>query len=433
LIEHGADMFTTKEPWALDLCRRIGFENELIGVNADHRRALVIHRGRLHEVPSGFSLMSPTRIWPIVTTPLLRLSGKLRLAREAFVPSRKDGADESLADFVRRRLGKQAYERLVQPIVGGIYTADPERLSMRAALPEFVEMETRHGGLIRATLRRRGAEKKASGARYQLFVAPKRGMRSLAEALAARIPEGRIRLGAAVESLERRASSWLVRAAGQAEETFGAVIVATGAAQASRLLAAAAPELARELGAIEHASCVVAARAYRREQLAHPCDAFGVVAPLVEKRKIIAISFSSVKFAGRAPEGAVLLRVFIGGACQSELNDLADDELSALVDKELAELLGARGEPLFQQIFRWRKAMPQYTIGHLDRVSRIESLVSETPGLALAGNAFRGVGIPACVRSGEAAAEQVANSLTSACTARSSSASASQDGAQSTS
>jgi oxygen-dependent protoporphyrinogen oxidase len=414
LIEHGADMFTTKEPWAVDLCRRIGFESELIGVNASHRQALVAHRGRLKKIPAGFSLMSPTRIWPIVTTSLLGPLGKLRLAREPLIPARRAGADESLADFARRRLGRQAYERLVQPIVGGIYTADPERLSMRAALPQFVEMEEHHGSVIRAALadRREGrADRQASGARYQLFVAPRRGMSSLVEALASRIPATSIELSTRVESIERRGSEWRLRISGREERAFDALILASGAAEAARLLQAPAPDLARELSAIEHASSVVVARGYRRESIAHALDAFGAVVPLVEKRKILAISFSSVKFAGRAPEGCVLLRIFVGGACQPELNELADEDLSALIDRELAELIGTRGEPLFEQFFRWRKAMPQYHVGHLDRVARIESLVAALPGLKFAGASLRGVGIPFCIRSGEKAVEAIVNRI----------------------
>lgn len=419
LIERGPDMFTTKEPWALELCRRIGFDRELIGVNPSHRQALVVKRGKLYPVPGGFSLMSPTRFWPIARTPLLSPAAKLRLALEPAIPRRRGDEDESLAEFARRRLGKQVYERLVQPVVGGIYTADPERLSMRAALSQFVEMEQRHGSLLRASWAarsRQSAESRASGARYQLFVAPREGMSSLVQAISARLGNTQVRRNCRVTRLTREAEGWrLDTEDGAPWDLFQGVILACGARQAAELARQEAPQLASELAAIEHASTVVVARGYRRQQIAHPLNAFGVVTPLVEQRKSLAISFSSVKFAGRAPDGEVLLRVFIGGACQPELNDRPDEELRQIADQELAELLGIRGEPVVEKIVRWRNAMPQYHVGHLDRVNRIESLVNGTPALALACNALRGVGIPFCVRAGEAAAERIVAQLSSSC------------------
>ena len=431
LVERSADMFTTGEPWALDLCRRIGLEDELTETCQENRRAFVVRRGRLIPVPGGFSLMTPTRIWPLVTTPLLSWSGKLRLAGEYFVRARRDADDESLASFARRRLGNEVFRWLIQPLVGGIYTADPEKLSMAATMPKFVEMERKQGGLIRAVRRQAGLSttRQASGARYGMFVAPRDGMSRLIDRLAETIspPSNRakgtngpnesngphesncsIRTNCAIERIEpREAGGWRLRLATDEALEFDAVVVATPAAVAARLLGPVDAQLADEVRSIQHASTAVVVRAYRRDQLTHPADGFGFVVPMAEGRRILAGSFASVKFEGRAPDGHLLMRIFVGGACQAELFELSDPEIERLVDQELADLLGVSGQPLFSQIVRWENAMPQYHVGHLDRVRRIEQLVAGLDGLELCGNAYRGVGIPFCVRDGQRAAERL--------------------------
>ncbi len=419
LVERGPDMFTTRQPEAIDLCRRLGLADEVIDTNAQHRRALVVRSGRLYPVPAGFTLMAPVRMWPVLTTPVLGIGGKLRLAWEFFVPARREGGDESLASFARRRLGRQAFERLVQPLIGGIYTADAEKLSMAAAMPEFVELEQEYGGLIRGA--RRGGlagrsatqQGQASGARYGLFVSLREGLESLVTVLAERLPASSIRLQSPVSRVARAGESgWeLEFGIPPRRERFDAVIVATGAPSAARLLAESAPELSAELALIEYAGVAIVTCAYRRDQIAHPLDAFGLVVPLIERRRILSVSFSSVKFPGRAPEGSVLLRVFLGGACQPELLELDDSEMLALVERELDELLGTKGKPLWAEATRWRGSMPQYHVGHLDRVERIRALTAAQSGLALAGNQFAGVGLPQCIHSGEEAAERVVAQL----------------------
>jgi oxygen-dependent protoporphyrinogen oxidase len=417
LLERGPDMFTTGEPWAVDLCRRLGMEDELTGVNPDHRQAFVVYRGRLVPVPEGFTLMAPARVWPVLKTPLLSVRGKLRLFREYFIPPKNNGEDESLASFATRRLGREAYAHLVQPLISGIYTADPEKLSMAAALPQFVEMERRYGGVAKAL--RRGAAKKedraSSGARYNRFVAPRKGMEDLVQRLAQRLPPDAVRLGVRVECISRAENGrWrltLTEAGSQRQETFDGLIVAAPAYTAAELLRTVDGALAEQLSAIPYAGAAIAIVAFRREQIAHPLNGFGCVAPLVENRNLLSISFSSVKFPGRAPGGNVLLRVFVGGACQPHLIDLPDEEIARLVQHELRELLGVQGAPQFCEIVRWRRTMPQYHVGHLDRVRAIEDRVAALPGLELAGNAYRGVGIPFCIRSGEGAAQRLVHSI----------------------
>jgi oxygen-dependent protoporphyrinogen oxidase len=418
LIERGADNFITNIPWAVDLCRQLGLADELLPTDASRRQVFVVRRGRLCPVPPGFMLMVPERIWPVLRSSLLSPWGKLRLLGEYFIPARKSAGDESLASFVRRRLGTEAFDRLVQPLIGGIYTADPEKLSLAATLPRFLDMERQAGGLLRG---RRSTQAKpdeildptASGARYSLFATPRAGLSSLIDALVARLPPGVVQFGAQAKALDRGADSrWQIHfsAAGEAPEQSwpcNAVILAVPAHVAAKVVKPASSELAAELAGIPYADAVVVSLGFRREQIAHPLDGFGVVVPAQEGRSILAISFGSVKFSGRAPAGQVLLRVFVGGACQPELARLDDESMRRLVLGELGELLGARGEPVVCDIARWPASMAQYHLGHLERVDRIERLTADLPGLALAGNAYRGVGIAQCIHSGRRAAEIV--------------------------
>jgi oxygen-dependent protoporphyrinogen oxidase len=409
LIERSADMFTTREPWALDLCRRVGLADELIETDARYRRAFVVCRGKLVPVPDGFTLMSPAKVWPIVATSLLSLPGKLRLACEFFTPRKVDEADESLKSFVVRRFGREAFDRLIQPLIGGIYTADPARLSMQATLPQFVELERRWGSLIRGMRRSKGTGSKGqgTGARYGQFLAPREGMQRLVDAIVARLPPESLRLNASVERIEA-GDGWKVFVRGKnGAEQFDELIIAAPGAVSSRLLANVDTELASLIGRIPYAGCAVAILGVRRDQIAHPLDGFGFVVPAIENRRIIAGSMASVKFPGRAPEGKVLLRVFVGGALQPELGELPDEKIRGIVGEELRDLIGLRGEPEFCEVARWPGMMPQYHVGHLDLVRQIEERAAKIGHFALAGNAYRGVGLPFCVRSGEAAAERV--------------------------
>ena len=414
LIERTADNFITNVPWAVDLCRRIGFYDQLIPTNERHRQAFVVRRGRLAKVPQGFLLMSPSRLWPILTTRILSPLGKARLLAERFVPRRRGNGDESVASFARRRLGREAFERLVQPLVGGIYTADPEKLSMLATMPRFVETERRFGSLIRG--RRAAAEDQPldqpqSGPRYNLFMAPRDGMASLVEAIAARLPADCIRLQTRVNCIERQAHGWKLFVTsgmpGVVEEIdCDALVLALAAHSSAQVLDVLDGKLAADLAHIPHAGTTIVSAAYGRGQIAHPLDGFGFVVPAVERPSILAGSFSSVKFPGRAPADGVLIRVFVGGACQGEIADLPDERLRRLVSDELRQLLDISGEPIFLDVARWPNSMPQFHLGHGELVERIEKRIETLPGLAIAGNAYHGVGIPNCIHSGERAAEK---------------------------
>jgi oxygen-dependent protoporphyrinogen oxidase len=271
LIERSADNFVTNFPWGVELCRELGIDGELLETDAARRKALIVRNGKLHPVPAGFQLLTPSQVWPLVTSPLLSLGGKVRVLREYFVPRRTETGDESLASFATRRLGREAYERLVQPLVGGIYTADPTQLSMQAALPRFVELEQKYGSLIRAARKVGGGEqaaaKQASGARYSLFVAPRDGMQTIVDAVAARLPRGCVRLNSPVSRLERTANGWQIQHGDGHAESFDAVIVALPAPQASRLVATFDDGLAAELGRIPYAGASVAISGYELRQI----------------------------------------------------------------------------------------------------------------------------------------------------------------------
>jgi oxygen-dependent protoporphyrinogen oxidase len=465
LLEHGPDSFLSEKPQALALARRLGLETHLIETNENHRRSFIVRRGRLLPVPEGFHLLAPGRLWPFVTSGIFSWSGKARMAMDLLLPRRNlngnaDASgdatgDESLAHFVRRRLGQEALERMAQPMVGGIYTADPETLSLQATMPRFLQMEREHRSLIRALWKQNritsgagveyGGEEKAassrrtpnstSGARYSLFLSFDRGMQFFTDKLAERISNfeihasqetgssvGSIRVNTQVTSVELErmspasgeAARWRVATNTNEILVADAVCLALPGPVSAQLVRNIDTELASELDDISYASSATINLAYNRADIPHALDGFGFVVPIIEKRSLIACTFSSVKFAGRAPEGCVLLRAFIGGVLQPEMLNLEEENIVARVLADLRDLLGIEQPPLFSELTRWDNSMPQYHVGHLQKVQRIQERVARLPHLTLAGNAYSGPGIPDCIRSGEAAAEEILRLLASA-------------------
>ena len=405
LVEGGPDSFLSEKPWALDLCRRLGLGERLLRTDDRFRRTYVVFRGRLHPLPDGFQLLAPTRLGPFVSSRLFSWPGKLRMALDLVLPRGSD-PDESLGSFVRRRLGREALQRVAQPLVAGIYTADPDDLSLAATMPRFLEMERRERSVILSLWRAgRQRRERASGARWSLFVTMADGMEELIRALAARLPGGAVRLKEPVTGVAREGAGWRVTTAAGAAVDADALVLAAESHQAARLLRYVDPGLAHLLDGIPYASSATVTLAYRRRDIAHPLDGFGFVVPQIERRPIIACTFSSVKYPGRAPAQHALLRVFVGGALNEAVLHADDGTLVATARRELAELLGVAGEPLFVRVVRHPRSMPQYHVGHAARAEAIEQAVGRLPGLRLAGGAYRGVGIADCVRSGEAAAD----------------------------
>ncbi len=424
IIESGADSFITQKPWALDLCRRVGLADRIIETNDCNRRTFVAFRGRLHPLPDGFIMLAPTKWRSFLKSSLFSWFGKLRMAMDLLLPRRKEMADESLSSFVRRRFGQEALERVAQPMIGGVYTADPEKLSMLATFPRFLEMEQSSGSVIRglvevdASRRQQDAQLQGdsgaserthaeSGARYSMFVSLDEGMQVLVDSLAGKIPRDSLRLGVAVSNVvpSEATGGWEIALASGASLTATGLILATPASVTARLTADFDEALASDLASIPLASSAVLNLIYARKDIPHQLDGFGFVVPAIEKRSIIACSFTNVKFSGRAPEGKVILRVFMGGALQPDVYGLTDHDMEAAARADLECYLGVKAAPLSVSLTRHPNSMPQFQVGHLALVSRIESRIRTHPGLALAGNAYRGVGIPDCIHSGESAAE----------------------------
>ncbi len=409
VIETGPDSILREKRAAVELAERLGIADRVVSTNDAHRGAYVVCRGRLERVPEGFSLMAPTRFDAWMKTPVVSMPGKLRAALEVAVPPRREG-EESLASFVRRRFGVELLERLAQPLVGGVYGGDPERLSLMATMPRFVEHERRHGSVVRGMRegQRRAAEQRASGARYGLFFAFDRGMQVLVDALAERAGE-RLRLSQPARAIEARPRGWTVTTEGGERIDADQLVLAGGAWTAARLLEPHHRKLGDALLAIPHGSAATVTFAWMREEVPHPMDAFGFVVPLVERRDVLAGTFASVKWPGRAPEGEVLIRAFIGGPNERDLKERDDASLIRSARRELRALMGIEAEPRFSLVTRYLDAMPQYQVGHLARVDAIEAMERELPRFALAGNAFRGVGIPDTIAYAEAIAERLAS------------------------
>lgn len=412
LVEAGPDSFLSEKPWALALCRRLGVEHRLVRTDDRFRRVFVWRAGRLHPLPDGFQLLAPTKLGPFVRSGLFSWPGKLRMAFDLVLP-RSVNDDESLGAFVRRRLGREALERVAQPLVAGIYTADPDDLSLAATMPRFSELERRERSVILGLWRanRRAPQAGTSGARWSLFVTFQNGMEELVTALASRLPPGSVMLKHRVDGIERRGGGWRVLGGlGPALEADH-VIVAAESYTASRLVRYVDPALATLLGEIPYASSATVTFGFRRAEVPHPLDGFGFVVPRTERRAVLACTFSSVKYPGRAPKGHALLRCFMGGALNERMLESDDPALVAGARDELRQALGITAEPVLTRVARWTKAMPQYHVGHAGRIEAIEQCTAALPSLHLAGGAYRGVGIADCVRSGEAAAERVFGAL----------------------
>jgi len=436
-VEESVDNFITTIPYGLDLCRRLGLESDVVTTTPRHRQTFILWRGRLCKLPDGFMMMAPTKWWPMAVTPLLSPFGKLRAALEYVIPGRKDDEDESMEHFAVRRLGRQVFERLIEPLVSGVYAADMKKLSLLATLPRFREMEKKHGSLIRAmranqaeARRKARAQKKnpsetaQSGPRYNLFVTVKGGLSRIVGGIQSRLDPRGIHLSTQVTGLELLAGGkWNVtwrkndepenqtRTEAQTNEwteEFDAVILATEShAMAKIVRTAHFDRMAELLGGIEHTGTVVVTAAFRREDVGHPLDGMGAVVPAVERNPILALSFSNEKYPHRAPEGTVLLRVFSGGARNPEMVTLPEAEVERILLEKAAECLKITGKPLMVSTSRWADTMPQLHLGHLERIAELQKELEAFPTLAVAGNFLTAVGLPHCVHAGEEAAKKV--------------------------
>jgi protoporphyrinogen/coproporphyrinogen III oxidase len=409
VVEAGPDSFVTEKPWAADLCRALGIGDQLIGSNDVDRKTYVLIRGRLVEMPDGLMFMVPTKILPTGLSPLFSLRTKLRMAQELFHPPRAVDHDESVAAFVERHYGLEMVERLADPLLSGVYGGDSANLSVRAVLPRFAEMEKTHGSLGRAMLAaRKKTRQKNSGSLKptpMLFTSLNHGMQHLAETVVAQLTPSSLCVNTPVQALQREAGTWVV-SAGMQSDQFDGVIVALPGLAASKIVGMVSPELSAELGAIPYGSSITVGIGYDREVRQSLPPGFGFLIPRSEGKRLLAATFVHNKFPHRAPEDRALLRCFFAGSSAENVWELSDEQIIGIVRNELQQILHLRAEPLFARVYKWKSAMAQYNVGHLERLDRIERLRQQLPGLALAGNAYRGIGVPDCVRSGREAVKQ---------------------------
>lgn len=452
VVEGGPDSAIIEKPWPIATAREVGIGDRFLDCNEDIRKSFVYTRGRLHELPEGIILMVPTRMVPFALSGLVSWPGKVRMGLDLLLP--RGGAatggpagaagpalDESLGDFVRRRLGKEALQRIAEPIVAGIHAGDPEHMSVRATFPMFLDMELEHRSLIVAMLKRRKARQKAAprdgagaprtgaatgaggssggGGRppgpRSYFYSFKTGLQDLGDAIVATLPAERLHAGTGVVSLaqcgagcgaQAGSGAYALQLGDGTRVVADAVVLATPAWASGDLLRAVAPLAATDLSSIEYVSTATASVAFRADQVGHDLKGFGYVVPRSEDRPVMATTWSSSKFDGRAPGGHVLLRSFLGRAGREAAAQLDDDEMAAVVRAELREIMGITAQPELVEIFRWPRGMPQYRVGHVELVAHIEAAVARVPGIELAGGAYHGIGIGDCLREGSAAAER---------------------------
>lgn len=407
LIEAGPDSFLTEKPWASDLCREIGLGDQLIGSNDADRKTYILVKSRLVVIPDGLMFMVPTKILPTVFSPLFSLGAKLRMAGEWFHPPHKAVSDETVAAFVERHYGPEMVDRLADPLLSGVYGGEARQLSLRAVLPRFAEMEKNYGSLGRAMLAaRRKMGQSTKGPAKPLFTSLRDGMQQMVDALIARLTPAALHPGVRVTSLQRQDGGWTVSANGTAS-SFDAIVIATPATATAELVPDFSPALSSELGGIQYTSSITVNLGFDRKVRSSLPAGFGFLVPRSEGKQMLAATFVHNKFPHRAPEDIALLRCFIGGAASAQALKLCDEDVVRIVREELRQILGFAGVPLFTRVYRWNGAMAQYGVGHLERLQKIETLLTQLPGLAFAGNGYRGIGVPDCIRSGSDAANQV--------------------------
>jgi oxygen-dependent protoporphyrinogen oxidase len=410
VLEGGPDCFLASKPAARELCEQLGLGPHIIETNAALRRSFVKRADRLHPLPDGITGLVPSRLMPLVTTGILSLRGRARAALEPFMPRANGDGDESVASFVRRRFGKEAWEWLVEPLLSGIYAGDGNALSVQATFPQLRETERTYGSILRPMVSARfRTNGHGASAAPRGFVTLAGGVQELVDALAAKLAGERVLTGTRVESIARVADGYLLTLGDGSTIAAGSVMMAAPAHEAARLIAPLDEPLARDLGDIPFVSTATVSVAFSASDVPRPLPGFGYVSPRAEGGAIVACTWTSNKFPARVPAGMTLLRFFVGRAGSDVSAAATDDALTALVRDELRRVHGIVAEPRFMRITRWDRALPQYTLGHVERVARIMKGAAERlPRLVVAGASYKGVGIPDCITSGWTAAETIA-------------------------
>lgn len=413
IIEGGPDTFLATKPWAVTLCKELGLGERLHGTNPDKKNTYVLNRNRLLPLPDGLAMMIPTNIEAILRTQLVSWFSKARMGLDFLLPAKAVNGDESLGTFVSRRLGRKAYENLIEPLMSGIYAGDGDALSLASTFPYLRDLELKYGSLARGALEMRKQMftngRKVQGSR-SAFLTPTTGLAEIVERLVEHLSTNGVtlRLNTTVSRISTIENRYLLELQNGSSLESESLILATPAYASGKLLASLDPSLASDLQSIPYASTATVSLAYRQSDLPRDLDGYGYVIPRREGRRALACTWTSTKFPHRAPEGYALIRVFVGRAGQDI--PWSEMELLDLAKEELRLTLNISAEPLLSRVFMWEQAMPQYNLGHPETLKRIDAAVEKHPGLALAGNGYRGIGIPDCIHSGEMAVDKILES-----------------------
>jgi len=419
VVEGGPDTFIVTKPWGMQLCRELGLEDRLHGTNPENADTFVLHDGELEPLPEGLTMMVPSRFMPMIQTDLLSWPEKMRMGMDFFIPPADPDGDETLGNFVSRRLGRAAYENLIEPLMSGIYAGDGDELSLMSTFPYLRELEQEHGGLIKGALAVRRKRAKArqqpsgNGRSSGIFRTPTTGLAEITEALVAELKKGGVQLltGMNVKSLIREESHYQLKVNGGRDIRTDGVILATPAFITGHILEDEDPALAQSLQNIPYVSTATVSLAYNKGDLPRPLNGRGYVIPREEGREALACTWTSSKFPHRAPDDQALLRVFIGRAGQEKDISWTDDYLLDVARREIASTLSIETEPILSRVYVWEKAMPQYNLGHQQKLSSINRALRSFSAVALAGNGYSGIGIPDCIHSGQEAARQIVEEL----------------------
>ncbi len=422
VVDGGPDCFLTEKSACHRIAKLIGIFEDEIPTDDSRRKIWIFSRGKLHPMPDGVIMFAPTKFIPFATTSLFSWPGKIRMAMDLFIPPKKvmpgKTNDETLESFVVRRMGRECLDRLAEPLVGGVHASDPATMSLAATFPRLLEMEQRYGSLLKGFLEarrkveemRRKYPPRAGQKPRTFFTSFVNGMQQLTDQMAEAAGRENIRIGVEAISIHlKNDETWEVRLSDGSGIKGDGVIIATESWAAEPLIRPLDPSIADALANIPASSSATISLAFMESEVGIDLNAFGVLCPMVEGRALMAATYSSTKWPGRAPAGKILLRGFVGGPHNQEILKNSDEALIQIVLSEFHEILGLNpsAKPIFTRIFRWPLGMPQYTLGHLDRVALIETRSGHIPGLALAGGCYRGVGVPNCIESGEQAVSKI--------------------------
>jgi len=421
-VDGGPDCFLTEKPACHRIAKLTGIYDDELPTDESRKRTWILSRGKLHPLPDGIFMFAPTKFLPFATTGLFSWSGKIRMAMDLFIPPKKltpgELNDETLESFVVRRMGRECLDRLAEPLVGGVHASDPAKMSLAATFPRLLEMEQKYGSLTKGFLAarqkveemRRKYPPKLGEKPRTFFTSFLNGMQQLTDRMADVAGRESMRAGIAVNALRRGGNrEWSASLSDGSSVDGDAVILATESWAAEPLVRPIDEIIADALVSIPASSSATVSVAFNENEVGFDLNAFGVLCPLKEGRALMAATYSSTKWRGRAPLGKVLMRGFVGGPHNQKIVERPDEELLQTVLAEFRDIVGLspRAKPLFSRVFRWHLGMPQYTLGHIDRVSRIEDRCAQIPGLAIAGGSYRGVGVPNCIESGERAVSKI--------------------------